>query len=44
MRTLLHRLGAAIETQPFYSEEIRAVRFAVEAWRFRLPDLDRFLG
>lgn len=42
MRHLMHWLNAAIEAQPFYSEEIRAVRFSVGIWRRSLRDPHRF--
>jgi hypothetical protein len=41
MRNLLHWLGAAIDAQPFYSEEIGMIRLAFETWRHRLPTIDR---
>lgn len=41
MRNLLHWIGTAIDTQPFYSEEIRLVRLAIATWRFRLPGVAR---
>ncbi len=44
MRTLLHWLGYAIAAQPFYSDEIRTVRSICQAWRHRMPTLDRFLA
>ena len=41
MRKLLHWLDAAIVAQPFYADEINALRMAVEVWRYRLPLIDR---
>jgi hypothetical protein len=41
MRNLLHWIGAAVDTQPFYSEEIRMVRFTIAIWCFRLPGVPR---
>lgn len=44
MRTLLHWLGTAIVTQPFYAEEIGMIRLTVETWRHRVPGIDRLIA
>jgi hypothetical protein len=41
MRNMLHWLGVAIDTQPFYAEEIGMIRLTIETWRHRLPGIDR---
>lgn len=41
IRNLLHWIGAAIESQPFYSDEIRTVRFIMASWRIGLSGLPR---
>jgi hypothetical protein len=40
MRNVLHWLGAAIEAQPFYANDIGMIRLAIETWRHSLPGID----